>query len=138
MLQSCDWLIFHHFLQLIFRLTTLTSASKRNEKSVNQKLCNTSNVLDALYSLHSRSLWDHLKHQLKKLSFRCTFLYSVLNIHLVVQKCCMPYEFKNRDPTLILLLHLVILKKKILRAHTRWRTMSAALFTREQKELEPA
>ena len=36
-----DWLIYHYFLQLIFRLTPLTSDAKCNEKWVNQKLRNT-------------------------------------------------------------------------------------------------
>ena len=44
-----DWLIFHYFLQLIFWLTLLASAAKSNEKLVNQKLCNTVLILDALY-----------------------------------------------------------------------------------------
>ena len=44
-----DWLIFQYFLQLIFWLTPLASAAKSNEKLVNQKLCNTVLVLDALY-----------------------------------------------------------------------------------------
>ena len=39
---------FWLFLQLIFRLTLLTSAAKSNEKLVNQKLCNTVLILDAL------------------------------------------------------------------------------------------
>ena len=38
-LHIFDWLIFHYFLLLIFRLTPLTSASKRNVKLVKQKLC---------------------------------------------------------------------------------------------------
>ena len=38
--------IFHYFLQLIFRLTPLTSATKSNEKLVNQ---NTVLIFDALY-----------------------------------------------------------------------------------------
>ena len=43
------WLTnFHYFLQLIFRLTPLTSAVKSNEKLVNKKLCNTVLILDAL------------------------------------------------------------------------------------------
>jgi hypothetical protein len=43
-----DQLIFHYFLQLIFRLTPLTSAGKSNQKLVNQKLCNTVLIFDAL------------------------------------------------------------------------------------------
>ena len=39
--HNFDRLIFHYFLQLIFRLTPLTSSLKSNEKLVNQKLCNT-------------------------------------------------------------------------------------------------
>ena len=49
MFYNFDWLIFHHFLQLIYRLTPLTSAAKSNENLVNQKLCNTVLILDALY-----------------------------------------------------------------------------------------
>ena len=46
------WLTkFRYFLQLIFRLTPLTSAAKYNQKSVNHKLCNSVLILDALYSL---------------------------------------------------------------------------------------
>ena len=41
--------IFHYFLQLIIRLTPLTSAAKINKKLVNQKLCKTVLILDALY-----------------------------------------------------------------------------------------
>ena len=44
MLHIFDWLIFNYFLELIFRLTALTSAAKSN-----QKLCNTVLILDALY-----------------------------------------------------------------------------------------
>ena len=40
-LHNFDWLIFHYFLQLIFRLTPLTSAEYSNQKFINQKLCNT-------------------------------------------------------------------------------------------------
>ena len=40
-LHIFDWLIFHYFLLLIFRLTTLKLAAKSNLKLVNQKLCNT-------------------------------------------------------------------------------------------------
>ena len=47
-LHILDWLIFHYFLQLIFRLTPLISTAKSNEKIVNQKLCNTVLILDAL------------------------------------------------------------------------------------------
>ena len=47
-LHIFDWLIFHYFLQLIFRLTTLTSAAKSNKKSVNQKSCHTVLILDTL------------------------------------------------------------------------------------------
>ena len=39
---------FHYFLQLIFRLTPLTSAAKSYEKLVNQKLCNIGLIFDAL------------------------------------------------------------------------------------------
>ena len=46
--HNVDWLIFHYFLQLIFRMTPLTSASKSNDKLVNQKSCNTVFILDAL------------------------------------------------------------------------------------------
>ena len=49
MFYNFDWLIFHHFLQLIYRLTPLTSVAKSNENLVNQKLCNTVLILDALY-----------------------------------------------------------------------------------------
>ena len=45
-LHIFDILIFHYFLQLIFRLT---SAAKSNEKFVSKKLCNTVLILDALY-----------------------------------------------------------------------------------------
>ena len=45
MLRIFDWLIFHYFLQLTFRLTPLTLAVKSNEKLVNQKLCNTVLIL---------------------------------------------------------------------------------------------
>ena len=48
MLHNFDWLIFHSFLQLIFSLTPLTSAANSNQKIVNQKLCNTVLILDAL------------------------------------------------------------------------------------------
>ena len=34
---------------MIFRLPPLTSAAKTNQQSVNQKLCNTILILDALY-----------------------------------------------------------------------------------------
>ena len=37
MLHIFDWLIFHYFLQLFFRLTPLSSSAKSNEKLVNQK-----------------------------------------------------------------------------------------------------
>ena len=37
MLHIFDWLIFHYFLQLIFKLIPLTSAAKSNENLVNQK-----------------------------------------------------------------------------------------------------
>ena len=43
MLHIFDCLIFHYFLQL----TSLTSAAKRNERLVSQKLCNTVLILDA-------------------------------------------------------------------------------------------
>ena len=49
MLHNFDLLIFHYFLQLIFRLTRMTSAAKSNQKLVDQKLCNTVLILDALY-----------------------------------------------------------------------------------------
>ena len=41
--------LLRYVLQLIFRLTPLTSAGKGNEKLVNEKLCNTVLILDALY-----------------------------------------------------------------------------------------
>ena len=47
-LHILDSLIFHYSLQLIFRLTPLTSAAKSNEKLVNKKLCNTVLILDGL------------------------------------------------------------------------------------------
>ena len=46
-LHIFDWLIFHYFLQLNFRLTPLTSAAESNKKIVNQTLCNTVLILDA-------------------------------------------------------------------------------------------
>ena len=47
--HCCIFLIysFYYFLQLIFWLTPLISASKCNENVVNQKLCNTVLILDA-------------------------------------------------------------------------------------------
>ena len=47
MLHNFDWLFFYYFLQLIFRLTPLTSTTKSNEKLVNQTLCKTILILDA-------------------------------------------------------------------------------------------
>ena len=46
-------------MQLIFRLTPLTSAAKSNEKLVNQKLCNIVLILDALYLIFpfQKSYW---------------------------------------------------------------------------------
>ena len=47
-LHIFDCLILHYFLQLIFRLTQLTTAAKSNQKLINQKLFNTVVILDAL------------------------------------------------------------------------------------------
>ena len=47
-LHDFDWLIFRFFLQLIFRLTALTSAAKSNTKLLIQKLCSILLLLDAL------------------------------------------------------------------------------------------
>ena len=52
-LHLFDWLNYHYFSQLVIRLTPLTSAAKSNEKSVNQKSCNTVIILNA----HERLLY---------------------------------------------------------------------------------
>ena len=39
MFHIFDWLICHYFLQLIFRLTPLTSVAKNNQNLVNQNHC---------------------------------------------------------------------------------------------------
>jgi hypothetical protein len=45
---------FTNFLQLIFWLTSLALDTKNNEKLVNQEICNTVFILNALYQSHSR------------------------------------------------------------------------------------
>ena len=58
-------------MQLIFRLSPLTSAEKSNEKSVDQKLCNTVLILDALYSRILSFLLIKPKYYPQKMASLC-------------------------------------------------------------------
>ena len=91
MLHIFDWLIFHYFSQLIFRLTPLTSAAKSNEKLVNQKSCHTVLILDVLYSIiifyFSFRYYDYCLQKAEL--FMLDFCYFV-NFSVVLQTAFFP------------------------------------------------
>ena len=86
MLHIFDWSIFHYFLQLIFRLTPLTSAAKSNEKLVNQKLCNCSYLGCPLW--HSLHFWSRIQFcsprvNLSLLGFSIYYVTRLIHYKLV-------------------------------------------------------
>ena len=94
------WVIFHYFLQLIFRLTPPILAAKSNQKLVNQKLSNTVLhctvlILDALYCI-SMSDFQHFFSPFPKIALLYLFLhFQLLNIFL--QKILIRGHFQLQD-----------------------------------------
>ena len=69
-------------MQLIFRLSPLTSAAKSNKKLVNQKLCYTVLILDALYVFYKKYLFPSLNsHELNIMGMK-EYMYKQLQKYL--------------------------------------------------------